>query len=156
MKLKNDIYTNMISGEIIGFASSDQDFRSMRDDVMTIVEKFKQCNQQNNQNEMDNINANNDNDNCNITASYVNQWRFRSSHNVTASLEFFFNNGSLTGNDLMYQLFHVLSMCNNINIKILGLCLDAGGNNSRLLSLLRHEAKLGNTNWLDDKSLVSF
>ena len=56
----------------------------------------------------------------------------------------------------MFQLFHVLSMCNNVNIRILGLCLDGGGNNSRLLSLLRHEAKLGNSNWFDDESLISF
>ena len=95
-------------------------------------------------------------DNESTIVSYVNQWRFRSSHNKTASLEFFFNDGSLSGDDLMYQLFHVLSMCNNINIRVLGLCLDGGGNNSRLLSLLRHEAKLGNSHWFDDETLISF
>ena len=47
-------------------------------------------------------------------------------------------------------------MCKSVNICILGLCLDGGGNNSRLLSLLRHEAELGDSNWFDDESLVSF
>jgi len=32
------------------------------------------------------------------------QFRFRSTKNKTTNVEFFFNDGSLTGNELLYQL----------------------------------------------------
>ena len=64
--------------------------------------------------------------------------------------------GSLTGNEILYQLFHVLAMCNIVNIHVAGVCLDAGGNNSRLLSLLRHRKPLGKGGWIDDANLVTF
>jgi hypothetical protein len=37
MKLKHDIYVNMITGEVVGFASSREDFMMLRDDVRAIL-----------------------------------------------------------------------------------------------------------------------
>ena len=64
------------------------------------------------------------------------------------SLELFFNDRILSGNELMYQLFHVKSMLNNMGIRALMLEMDSSGNNARLGSFLRHECKLGNKGWL--------
>ena len=156
MKLKHDININMIAGEIIGFASSRENFMSLRDDVRACLKDLNSMQQDTvtddsdggSEDERDTIDAS--------TVSYVNQFRFRSTKNKTTNLEFFFNDGSFTGNELLYQLFHVLSMCNVVNVNVLGACLDAGGNNSILLSLLRHEKKLGNDSWLHDEGLVTF
>ena len=80
--------------------------------------------------------------------SHINQFRFRTCKNKSVSLEFFFNDGSLSGNELMHQLFHVKSMLNNVGIRALMLKMDAGRNNTRLGSLLCHQRKLGNKGWL--------
>ena len=57
----------------------------------------------------------------------------------------------------MRRLFHVKSILNNVGIRALMLEMDAGGNNNRLVSLLRHECKLGNKGWLGvNENLVSF
>ena len=71
-------------------------------------------------------------------ATYVNQWRLKTCYNKSFNLEFFYNNGVLTGNDLMFQLFHILTFCNTVGCRIFGLASDAGGNNARLFSLLCH------------------
>ena len=42
----------------------------------------------------------------------------------------------------MFQLFHILTFCNTVGCRIFGLASDAGGNNARLFSLLRHTKKL--------------
>ena len=89
-------------------------------------------------------------------ATYVNQWRFRSTHNKTTNLEFFMNSGSLTGDDMLHQLMHVLAMCNLINVKVVGLCLDAGGSNSSLLTMLRHGEVIGSEARLTKKEMISF
>ena len=40
-------------------------------------------------------------DNVVVQASHVNQWRFRSALNETYNLEYFYNHGTLTGNELL-------------------------------------------------------
>ena len=101
--------------------------------------------------------AEEDNDEEGHLVTYVNQFRLRTCKNVSISLEFFFNDGTLDGNELMYQLFHVQSMLNNVGIDILMLSMDAGGNNTRLAHMLRHEARFGEKVWLgDNENLISY
>ena len=46
-------------------------------------------------------------------------------------------------------------MLNNVVICTLMVEMDAGGNNTRLGTLLRHERKLGNKGWLGDEELLT-
>ena len=54
----------------------------------------------------------------------------------------------------MNQLFHVLSMMNLIEVKMLVFVSDAGGNNARLNKLLRNGKEIGNRLWLEDKNVA--
>jgi hypothetical protein len=86
----------------------------------------------------------------------VNQFRFRSIDNRTHTGEFFFNNGSLSGDELLKQTKQVIFGYEMAEAKILGLALDGGGNNARLLKLLRNGKELDEgQSWLDEDQ-VSF
>lgn len=89
-------------------------------------------------------------------ATYVNQWKFRSVYGRTFLLNFFFNGGSLSGDELLRQLTHqVHGGVELAGAKVLGVCLDAGGGNSRLCSLLRGGQKVGDAAWVSAE-LVTF
>ena len=65
---------------------------------------------------------------------------------------FFFNDGSLTGDTLLNQFDYVTVCVESINVKIHGLCMDAGGNNARFTLLLRDYVRLkGDVVWVDDE-----
>ena len=63
-------------------------------------------------------------------ATHVNQWRFRSTFNQVYNLEFYYNDRSLNGTDILCQLVHVTTMLSAIDVDILGVTLDAGGSNA--------------------------
>ena len=44
---------------------------------------------------------------------------------------FFFNDGSLTGDTLLRQFDYVTLLVESVNVRVHGLCMDAGGNNAR-------------------------
>ena len=88
-------------------------------------------------------------------AKSVQQYRFRSTCNHTVNGEFFYNNGSLTADEILSQLLQVISSFEMIGCKIFMILSDAGGNNSRLFSLLRKGKLLGETSWLT-KNIVEF
>ena len=83
----------------------------------------------------------NDNDDVDVVTN-VCQFRVRSIFGETRNLSFFYNTGSLSGDELMHQLIHVLVMMASIGYIILGISSDAGGNNSRLFKLLRGRNKV--------------
>ena len=88
--------------------------------------------------------------------SHVNQFRLGTCKNVSTSLEFFFNDGSLSGNELAHQFF-MQNQLSNVGTCTLMVEMNAGGNNTRLGTLLRHERKLGIKGSLgDEELLVSF
>jgi hypothetical protein len=87
-------------------------------------------------------------------AQKVNQWRFRSVKGVTHNGEYFFNNGSLSGDALFEQFMHVVSCYEAIHCKIVGFECDAGGQNARLLAYLRGCRELGIGAWLDDNLVL--
>ena len=72
----------------------------------------------------------------------MNQWRARTPWNQTINAELFFNDGSLSGDQLLHWCFHEMNQLSNVNIITLLLVIDAGGVNSRLSSLLRRETSL--------------
>ena len=73
-------------------------------------------------------------------AMYVNLWRLRTTKNVAYNCEFFFNNGSLTGDELLRQFLRVVGHCELIGVSILGLLNDAAGLNVKLVDLLTSSA----------------
>eukprot|EP00984_Skeletonema_dohrnii_P030078 scaffold21210_cov78-Skeletonema_dohrnii-CCMP3373.AAC.1 len=87
-------------------------------------------------------------------AKYVNQWQFVAITDGGVEhilLEHFFNDGSLTAKTLNKQLRHVLLLCESIGLRVSGLCFDAGGNNSKLLSDLHGGKRIGQSAWLRDE-----
>ena len=85
-------------------------------------------------------------------AKYVNQWVYRSTHNEIFLLEFWFNAGSLPGEELLMQLDHVIRACEIIGLHVDYLCSDAGGGNVKLFSILRNLLKtmdVPDDFWLD-------
>jgi hypothetical protein len=68
-------------------------------------------------------------------AVHVNQWRFCSSENVVHDSNFFFNCGSLDGNELLIQMIHAVCGYEKIGAKTFGLLCDAGGSNRGLFKL---------------------
>ena len=67
---------------------------------------------------------------------YVNQWRFRSVRTEVRNLEFYFNEGNTTGNEMLRQFLHVVMCLSMIDIHVAGVLLDAAGNNRRFVRCL--------------------
>jgi len=90
----------------------------------------------------------------NANAKKVNQWCFQSVKGVIHNAEYFFNSGSLMGDELMHQFMHVVSCYEAIGIWILGCICDAGGQNSHLFNYLHCLAHLSNDSWLPDECVL--
>ena len=82
------------------------------------------------------------------SATYVNQWRYRSVNGKTYNLEFWFNSGSLKGEELLAQFHHVTMRCEIVGARVFGMTCDAGGNNNCLYKLLRRLENLPEGGWL--------
>ena len=132
IKLKADLWWNGQSHEIIGFSDQIHDFSKIVENIVNdeVIEKEP--------------------------ATYANVFRYRSSFptpNKIVNLNFFFNSGSLKGNELMRQFNHIVLSCEMANLQVHGFCCDAGGNNARLLSLLRDDNKVGDSGWAPDNCI---
>jgi hypothetical protein len=88
-------------------------------------------------------------------AKKVNLFRIQTTYGVSANLEYFYNAGTLSGDDLMEQLLRVILLCEIVFVMIVSICSDAGGSNSGLFSALRKGRSLEGKVWLDD-NLISF
>ena len=96
-----------------------------------------------------------DYDDSKHVAKKVNLFRVRTIYGKTENLEYFYNDGSLTGDDLIGQLIRVIMLCEIVGIHIHVLVADAGGPNAPLFTALRRDRTLEGKIWLDD-DLVSF
>jgi hypothetical protein len=67
-------------------------------------------------------------------ATFVQLYRLCLLNGKAHNLQYFFNNGTLTGNEILGQLIHIITMLATINIDIYGLTSDAGGRNARLFA----------------------
>jgi hypothetical protein len=65
-------------------------------------------------------------------AKYVNVFCIRNTTSKTHNGEFFFNNGSLTRDDMVGQLVNVILCCELSNLHVFGVCMDAGGRNASM------------------------
>jgi hypothetical protein len=127
MKLKTGVFWRTSDHTVCGFASSNQNstIRTVLSDMVKNGDSGTE--------EFHDLSA---------PAVYVNQWRFRSVYNVIHNSNFFFNCGSLDGNELLSQMIHVVCGYEMIGVKIYGLVCDAGGSNRGLFKLLREGLKL--------------
>ena len=83
-------------------------------------------------------------------ATYVQLYRLCLLNGNAHNIQYFFNDGFLTGNEILGQLINIITMLSTIDIDIYGVTSDAGGSNARLFSLLRGGMKLGNETWLGE------
>lgn len=70
-------------------------------------------------------------------AKKVNLFRMRSINGKADNLEYFMNNGSLTGDDLLKQLLRVILLCEVIGHHVAAIVADAGGANASIFNSLR-------------------
>lgn len=141
MKLKSGIFWNTADHSLVGFASQDNKVLTIDDDLQQLFRD-------------DNIEAARM-DSVEEPAVYVNQFRFRSIKNTIHNSEFFFNNGALTGDELLEQILHVITCYEMVGCRIHGILSDAGGVNARAFKLLRDSAKIGTTA-IPGLDLISF
>ena len=129
MKLKKDVIINVKSGAVVGLTD---DFTSQKKIIKNWLDEDKP-------NDMVE------------PATHVNQWQYRSVTGRTFNCEFFYNGGSLSGNALLEQFTRVVMNCELVGSKVLGLVCDAGGNNARLMNLLRRSGTgFPNTAWVEE------
>ena len=83
VKLKNGIAYNCNSNEVTGFIPRHMDTKNVYQQILNKSDKSADENQ------------------MKKSTVYANQWRFRSTHNLVHNADFFFNNGSLDGNELI-------------------------------------------------------
>ena len=138
MKLRKDVIMNVSSDAIIG----------VTDDFISTKKIIKSLLDDENSDDLEDI------DDFNEPATYVNQWRYRSVTGRTYNCEFFYNNGTLSGDALLEQFTRVVMNCETIGSRVLSLVCDAGGNNVRLISLLREGGLLFPTSaWVGEESV---
>ena len=142
MKLKDNIFWNCQSNKMVGFTCGCNSL-----DLKSELIQFLKGDGD----KPDNTNSDKE---VHKAVTYVNQWRFRSIYNETRTIEFFYNSGSLPGDELMKLLFNILSMMNFIEVRILGCVSDAGGNSTRLNTLLHNGKEIGNRLWLEDEDIT--
>jgi hypothetical protein len=162
MKLEKDIYWNCSNNKCAGFARSGPgdtiDLKeSIRELLLDIVEEEEQDGDDQQDTEKRSTIEMRDHE----AAIYVNQFRLRTTRKLTDkafkhNAEFFYNTGSLDADELLRQFMHVITCYEMIGVWILGNCMDAGGGNAGLCTLLRGGIDVHpHDTWLDE-SLVTF
>jgi len=149
LQLKSGIYWNMLSHKLVGFAS-DKSEMNLAKEIKAInnavhEETDADCNSAQSSDSFDLNNAN---------AKKVNQWRFRSIKGIIHNAKYFFNSGSLTGDELLRQFTHVVSCYESIGVRILGCVCDAGGQNSRLFHYLCCSTPIDDNAWLSNNCVL--
>ena len=96
LKLQWDILSHSRTKKIQGFVGNNNGFVSLRDKLANLL--------------ADSATPNASPAPEHVPAQYVNQWRFRTIHGITHNVEFFFNNSSPTGDEMLEQVMHVTTM----------------------------------------------
>ena len=134
VKLKNGISYNCNSNEVTGFLPKRLDTKNVYQDILDQSDKSV------------------GDEPTKKKTVYANQWRFRSTRNLVHNADFFFNDGSLDGNELIRQMIQVVLSYEFIVVKIFGIVSDAGGGNSKMFRLLQGHHTIKGP-WPDAKCL---
>jgi hypothetical protein len=164
MKLKAGCTWNTSDGKLSGFIYDSEKSFNLRAQLRNMIERGNTCptnieSPHNENNEM-HVNKNgpsrqSEDDGTKHIATYVQMYRLCLLNGKAYNLQYFFNNGTLTGNEILGQLINIITMLSTIDIDIYGLTSDAGGSNARLFALLRCGIKLGDDGWLGE-DVVTF
>ena len=60
---------------------------------------------------------------------YTNQWRFRSTRSLIHVGDFYYNSGSLDGDEILRQFLDVVSLYEMIGVRVFRIVSDGGGGN---------------------------
>ena len=111
MKLKEDVAWNSSTHELTGLVDGGKD-SSIASELKALLEGNES------------ISGVKEYD----VAKSVQQYRFRSTEGKTINGEFFYNNGSLTADEMLSQLLQVITSFELVGCKIFMVLADAGGN----------------------------
>ena len=78
----------------------------------------------------------------------VNQWRYPAVDGRSYNCEFWNNAGSLNVDGLLEQFKQVVMRRETVGSRVLSFVCDAGGNNARLMKLLREKIDIPEVGWL--------
>ena len=109
IKLKNGILWNPKSNVVTGFVIEDLDTNAMLQEILGMGKSSCSGSKQ-------------------LSVS-ANQWRFRSTKNMSHNSCYYYNTGSLNGNQIMGQFIDVVSTYELLGVQMLGLVSDGGGSN---------------------------
>ena len=88
-------------------------------------------------------------------ATQVCQWRARAVDGSSFNCEFWYNHGTLNGDELLEQFTQVVMRCETAGFRVLGFVCDAGGPNTRLMKLLRDGREVPEGGWLPLETVVA-
>ena len=145
LKLVNDVYWKCSNNHMVGLAASLNEFNQLlpETEVANLFLTATSAIDKENDAEPDKADVNRVVKTNHNTmdlwlsykpAMYVNLWRLRTTKNLAHNCEFFFNNGSLTGDKLLRQFLRVVGHCELIGVRILGLLNDAAGQNVKFVT----------------------
>ena len=83
---------------------------------------------------------------------YANQWRFRSTKGVVHNADFYYNKGSLDGNEIIRQFIDVVSAYELMGVKIYGIVSDGGGGNTKFFNMISNYKPL-KAKWISKECL---
>ena len=143
MHMTEEVRMSPLTGKVSGFAPKGDAFDFNQEVIDFLKDDFNKLEGNSPSGEGENL------------VKQVNQFVFRDIYGQSKRLEFHYNSGSLSGNEILRQGLRALCALAYIKIAPLQWLQDAGGNNARAFRLLRcmtngtGNANLDDENWLD-------
>ena len=143
MHMTEEVRMNPLTGKVSGFAPKGDTFDFNQEVIDFLKDDF---------NKLEGISPSEEGENL---VKQVNQFVFRDVYGQSKRLEFHYNSGSLSGNEILRQGLRTQCALAYIKVAPLQWLQDAGGNNARASRLLRcltngtGAASLDDENWLD-------
>jgi len=144
MKVAAGIVTNARDGKTVGFTASRRgkllNMAAEVEDLIKSLDKIAKGGTA--------ISTEGDEDGFYAPATSVNLFRGRNIYNNAFNAEFYFNNGSLTGDELLGQMLHALCGFEVVGLIVIAGLGDTGGSNYSLFQTLRRNSEV-NGAWPD-------
>jgi hypothetical protein len=132
MNLRTEVVTNISNQRTTGFTASDGHNNTI-DLAMEVKHLFSVAEVSDGAAAADvstfakRGDASEDYDDSKHVAKKVNLFRIRTIYGISENFEFFYNDGSLTGDDLLEQVLRVIMLCEMTGLRVYILVSDAGG-----------------------------
>ena len=145
LKFKTSFYSNFKDGTTVAMAaSSGMKDLSLAIELEHLIERENQFDDATEEEASENY----------ADATHVNSFRLKTSNDFSHNGEYFYNDGSLKGDDILGQILWVITCYEIVDVQIHGTNMDAGGNNTGAINALRHNNDLPD-GWLSEE-YVSF